>query len=460
MITPGNKPHLPDSFIKRITSQWGEDEAKYYIDSLGEKPSLSIRLNPKKTAKNELADAVPWCNSGYYLSERPDFIFDPHHHGGAYYVQEASSMFLETVLRKADFPADPLVLDLCASPGGKTTHLLSLMPDSALIHANEAIHSRIPALKENLIRWGYPNLLITKADPAQFEQLPNLYDLVLVDAPCSGEGLFRKTPAAVNEWSEDNLTICEMRQRRILTSAMKTVRGDGWLVYSTCTYNPGENEEQVAFLKQNGFDYVPVLTTDEYPEITRVYNRGEECGYAFRSHQARGEGFFIALLKKNVTFVQPAEPQKNGRSFFEKKIAIPEAVQFLLNDSAGCTGRLKKDTLILLPKAWENTIEWITSQLPTVYVGLEAAMPKGNDWVLLHPLALSTLLKPEEEIEVNRTEALQFLKKESLTGREISKGYYPVQFEGTRLGWVKAIPGRLNNLLPPEFRIRKNLNEG
>ena len=460
MITPRNTPHLPDSFIKRITSQWGDDEAKHYINSLGEKPSLSIRLNPKKTAKNELADPVPWCSSGYYLSERPDFIFDPHHHGGAYYVQEASSMFLEKMVRKSELSADPLVLDLCASPGGKTTHLLSLLPDNALIHANEAIHSRVAGLKENLIRWGYPNLVVTKADPAQFEHLPDLYDLVLVDAPCSGEGLFRKTPAAVNEWSEENLTICEMRQRRILASAVKTLRAGGWLIYSTCTYNPGENEEQVAFLKQNGFDYVSALTRDEHPEIVRVYHNGEETGYAFRPQHARGEGFFIALLKKSGGSSHPAESQKNGRSFFEKKVPVPDAVQSWVNQSDDLTGRMKKDNLILLPRYWENTIEWITGQLPTVYAGIDAAIRKGNDWIPQHPLALSTLLKADtEQIELNRTEALQFLKKESLTGRDVAKGFYPVQFEGTKLGWVKAIPGRLNNLLPPEFRIRKNLSE-
>jgi 16S rRNA C967 or C1407 C5-methylase (RsmB/RsmF family)/NOL1/NOP2/fmu family ribosome biogenesis protein len=460
MITPGNTPRLPDSFIKRIALQWGENEAKRHIDSLGEKPSLSIRFNPKKPQKKEYTDAVPWCSSGYYLPERPDFIFDPHHHGGTYYVQEASSMFLEKVLRRANLPSAPLVLDLCASPGGKTTHLLSLMPDNALIHANEAVHSRVAALKENLIRWGYPNLLITKADPVQFEHLPDVYDLVLVDAPCSGEGLFRKTPAAVNEWSEDNLKLCEMRQRRILSSAIKTVRNEGWLIYSTCTYNPGENEEQVAFLKRNGFDYVPLLSPGEHPGITRVYKNGEETGYAFLPHQTRGEGFFIALLKKKETSSQSAQTQKGGKSFFEKKIPIPDAVHALLNHGDEFSGRMKKDTLILLPKAWENTIEWITGQLPTVYAGIEAAMRKGNEWIPQHPLALSTLLKTEtRQIEVNRAEALQFLKKESLAGREISKGYYPVQFEGTTLGWVKAIPGRLNNLLPPEFRIRKNLNQ-
>jgi 16S rRNA C967 or C1407 C5-methylase (RsmB/RsmF family)/NOL1/NOP2/fmu family ribosome biogenesis protein len=460
MITTDNTPRLPDSFIKRITAQWGVDEAQRYIESLGEKPSLSIRLNPKKLQKKEYTDAVPWCSSGYYLPERPDFIFDPHHHGGAYYVQEASSMFLEKLLHKAELPANPLVLDLCASPGGKTTHLLALMPDTALIHANEAILSRVAALKENLIRWGYPNLLITRADPVQFEHLPDVYDLVVVDAPCSGEGLFRKTPAAVKEWSEDNLKLCEMRQRRILSSVIKTVRDEGWLIYSTCTFNPGENEEQIAFLKQNGFDYIPVLAPGEHPEITRVYHNGEETGYAFRPHQTRGEGFFAALLKKNGTVSQSAETQKGGRSFFEKKIPVPDAVQALMNRRDDFSGRIKKDTLFLLPKAWENTIEWISAQLPTVYAGVESALHKGNDWIPQHPLALSILLKTETgQIEVNKAEALQFLKKESLAGREISKGYYQVQFEGTRLGWVKAIPGRLNNLLPPEFRIRKNLNQ-
>lgn len=454
-----SKTGFPELFRDRILAHLGPEEGPAFLEALSLNPAVSVRINPKKKSDSVKAEPVPWCRTGFYLSGRPDFIFDPHYHGGNYYVQESSSMFLEQALNAARLPPAPLVLDLCASPGGKTTHLLSWLPDTALVHANEVIHSRIPALKENIIRWGQPNVIITKADPAQFENLHELYDLVLVDAPCSGEGLFRKDPSAVSQWSPANLQTCELRQRRILESAMKTVRKGGYLIYSTCTFNPGENENQVDFLLQNGFEYIPVLTPEAFPEVTRIRVNGEEKGYAFYPHRTRGEGFFLALLRKKEE--QPRGEGKNiGRPFFEKKIPLPSSLSHYLKEGHSCVAGQKKDALFLIPAAWEKTMDMISSELPTVYVGTEAAQLKGGEWIPGHALSLSVLLKKETPfIELSREEALKFLKKESLSGRDVPKGYYPVRFEGTSLGWVKAIPDRLNNLLPPEFRIRKKLTE-
>ena len=450
---------LPQLFQERILATYGAENGKDFLKAVAGKPAVSIRINPRKKWTLPEAYSVPWCKTGYYLPQRPEFIFDPHFHGGCYYVQESSSMFLEKALSATRLPPDPLVLDLCASPGGKTTHLLSWLPDTALVHANEVIHSRIPALKENIIRWGQPNVIITKADPAQFETLHELYDLVLVDAPCSGEGLFRKDPAAVNQWSPANLLTCELRQRRILESAVKTVRKGGYLIYSTCTFNPGENENQIDYLLQNGFEYIPILEAESLPEITRIRVNEAEKGYAFHPHRTRGEGFFLVLLRKISEHSQIDEKNK-GRNFFEKKIPIPTALNDFIGEAEKWCAFQKKEFLFLIPSAWEKTIAMITSELPTVYAGTEAAIQKAGDWIPRHPLSLSTLLSDKTpSIELSREEALKFLKKESLSGRDIPKGYYAVQFEGTALGWVKAIPGRLNNLLPPEFRIRKNLTE-
>jgi 16S rRNA C967 or C1407 C5-methylase (RsmB/RsmF family) len=249
MISKG--PPLHPDFTTRIGGQLG-DVAGSFLDSLETEPPVSIRHHPLKPGRVFTdCEPVPWAEGGCYLEERPVFTLDPAFHAGAYYVQEASSMLLDHVVRSLcrSGSGQPVqtVLDACAAPGGKTTLLASALPESFVV-ANEVIRSRVPVLVENVTKWGTGNIAVTSAEVNRFAALPGFFDLIVADAPCSGEGLFRKQPGARSEWSPDNARHCSLRQRRILMDVWPSLRAGGWLIYSTCTYNPDENEENLRWL--------------------------------------------------------------------------------------------------------------------------------------------------------------------------------------------------------------------
>src|ERR1035437_5315934 len=237
--------NLPEAFVINTKKLLGK-EYQEFEKALEENPPTSIRVN-NKIAYQPSYEQVAWCNSGYYLKERPLFTADPLFHAGAYYVQEASSMFLYQAV-KQHFPEAQTVLDLCAAPGGKSTLLSQALKESSLLVSNEIVRSRAYILAENLIKWGNPNIVVTNNDPKDFGRLPGYFDAIVVDAPCSGEGMFRKDPGAIQEWSEYNVTLCAARQKEILSSVWDTLKTDGILVYSTCTFNREENEENVRWI--------------------------------------------------------------------------------------------------------------------------------------------------------------------------------------------------------------------
>ena len=320
---------LPDDFSQRIREQF-PDEHEAFTEALDKPPRTSIRLNPHKWSQirnrpDPPGDPVPWSLNGRFLKERPSFTHDPLFHAGCYYVQEASSMFLERVLAG---PGSVLqtrtpktILDACAAPGGKTTLLASLFPD-ALIVANEVIRSRVPPLLENSIKWGTGNIVVTQNDPSRFTRLPGFFDVILTDAPCSGEGLFRKNPAARLEWSPENTRHCSLRQRSILAGLWPSLRPDGLLIYTTCTYNPEENERNVAWLlEQTGGECVRVDAASGKAPFSNPYSdvktgpdpyhdapgknnpiqeltNGGVIGYGFYPHRSAGEGFFLSVIRK------------------------------------------------------------------------------------------------------------------------------------------------------------------
>lgn len=451
---------IPEAFRSRINATFSAEEAAEFLSSLQNPVSVSIRKNPmKKYTGFESQTAIGWTDDGFFLPERPEFILDPAFHAGAYYVQESSSMFIETALKRIKLPSGSVLLDLCASPGGKSTLLLSHISDDSLLVANEVIQGRLPALKENIRRWGFPNVIISNADPADFESLPETFDLVLVDAPCSGEGLFRKDPEAHKQWSLENLQTCELRQKRILSSAIKALKPGGYLVYSTCTYNPGENEAQVDFLRRQGFEYIPVLEADEFPQITRLMHQGEETGYAFYPHKVKGEGFFMAVLRKLDAEQYESTEMKHRKPFFDKGHTPSEAEKRWLKNPSDFVWKQRKDIYYLIPQKLEKEMEFILSSLYSVYAGIAAGSLKGNEFLPDHALALSCVLHEDvPRIELSREDALRFLKKESLRNTDYAKGFYAVTYQHLPIGWVKAVPGRLNNLLPAEYRIRKNID--
>lgn len=295
---------LPEGFGELFKESLGSSAYERYSSAISDNPTACVRINPSKFSCGELlaqwpdAQQVPWCSNGFYLRERPNFTLDPLFHAGAYYVQDASSMFLEGVFRQIaasglepteDTPDVSItdiarcdsaiqhtgsllrVLDLCAAPGGKSTHLLSLLGPDSLLVSNEVISSRATILKENLAIWGSANVVVTSSDSEIFaSHLPEFFDIVLVDAPCSGEGMFRKMDsahgnAATENWSPDNVQLCAARQQRILASAVKCLKPGGWLIYSTCTYNHFENDDQLAFLKSGfGLEVQPISLFDKY----------------------------------------------------------------------------------------------------------------------------------------------------------------------------------------------------
>ena len=219
---------LPSEFEARSLEWMGEETYRALEAALQTEPPISIRVNRNKWDEEVTGVCVPWSFTGLYLPKRPTFTFDPLFHAGCYYVQEASSMFVEQVLRT--YVTEPVVmLDLCAAPGGKSTHARSVLPEGSLLVANEVMRNRSQVLAENLIKWGDSRVVVTNNDPADFTALTELFDVILTDVPCSGEGMFRKDPVAVDEWSMDNVQICWQRQRRILADVWPALKPGGLL---------------------------------------------------------------------------------------------------------------------------------------------------------------------------------------------------------------------------------------
>src|SRR5436190_23182745 len=248
---------LPEKLLASLEGIKGfNKEAFEKVHSSGEQIT-SIRINPFKSSAEKLIhdsrltihENIPWCEHGYYLKERPSFTFDPLFHAGCYYVQEASSMFLEQALKQTVDLSKPLrVLDLCAAPGGKSTHIQSLISPGSLLVSNEVIKSRCNILKDNIIKWGCNNVVVTNNDPKDFARLENYFDVIVVDAPCSGSGLFRRDEEAIGEWSENNVQLCSQRQQRIIADVWPALKKEGILIYSTCSYSKDEDENIIKWM--------------------------------------------------------------------------------------------------------------------------------------------------------------------------------------------------------------------
>jgi 16S rRNA C967 or C1407 C5-methylase (RsmB/RsmF family) len=284
---------LPEPFVNRTLPLLG-DEFSAFENALKSASPTSIRVNDKMSY-HASDEEVAWCKNAYYLAERPLFTADPLIHGGIYYVQEASSMFLYQAI-KQHFPTARTVLDLCAAPGGKSTLLTQTLPGNSLLVSNEIIRSRAYILAENLIKWGNANVVVTNNEPKDFDTLPNFFDAMVIDAPCSGEGMFRKDAGAIKEWSEYNVKLCAERQREIVSAVWDTLKSDGILVYSTCTYNREENEENVEWICNELGGEILHLDLNGNQDITVT-----DYGYRFYPHKTQGEGFFLALDIIQVT---------------------------------------------------------------------------------------------------------------------------------------------------------------
>lgn len=425
-------------------------------------PPVSIRLNPlRKTEEHayHTLPAVPWHPEGRYLPERPVFTLDPTFQAGAYYVQEASSMFLYEALRQTvDFSNKLKVLDLCAAPGGKSTLIASMLdPVADLLVSNEVIRSRVSALKENMEKWGAPNTAVSSAEATDFGALEDWFDVVVTDAPCSGEGLFRKDPDAVREWSPANVELCSGRQRRILASAVSALTPGGVLVYSTCTYNREENDGNAAWVARE-FD-LDVLQLD-VPAAWGIV--ATEHGYQFFPHKVQGEGFFMAIFRKKEGTVRKHTPGSGFKNLKPlPKTQVPELGRWLHPDAHLRFYQTPSGEIMALPAALENDYLILEKFIRTKWFGTNIGEFKGRDFIPGHALASSRWVSPElPGIELGREQALLFLKKETFERRDdMQNGWMLARHRGLNLGWLKVLPNRLNNYLPPERRIRMDLGE-
>lgn len=447
-----NNLNLPPAFIERISRQLGH-EADDFFAALQRPSPVSIRIHPRKFPNTHPWHNLPqvsWCEQGYYLPERPVFTLDPLFHAGVYYVQEASSMFLYHVLKQI-FPeqkAHLKVLDLCGAPGGKSTLLSAWLDGEGLLVSNEVIRSRIAALKENTIRWGYDNVIITHNDPEDFVNGELLFDLVVVDAPCSGEGLFRKDPESICEWSVENTHHCALRQTRILQAATQLVEEGGYLIYSTCTYNPKENEQHRQEIIDQGFEPVDISIQPEWNITQHTPNSVQ-----FYPHKNEGEGFYLAVFRK----IKPTDFKVTFRR--KNKLEILNSQPYLSwvsLDASRTLIRNEKLPAIIFPVAWKEWLELITNKLRVVHAGMEVGEMKGKDFIPSHDLAMSFFVNKEiETVELDEHQARLFLSKETLVLSQSSpKGFLLITYQQIPLGWLKNLGNRTNNHYPQEYRIR------
>lgn len=418
---------LPQAFIEDLKPYMPAEELEYLVRSISETaPSTAIRINPKKEVDPVSLAAtlgemkpVPWSKDGYYLQERPEFTLDPLLHAGCYYVQEAGSQFVTHVIRhvSASFNYSEIhklnVLDLCAAPGGKSTAILGSLGDGCTLVSNEIDRRRARILAENITKWGYANVTVTANAPRDFKQMRNAFDIILVDAPCSGEGMFRKDPDAVKDWCPAKVEGCVATQREILNDIWGCLKPNGVLIYSTCTYNVHEDEEQVSYICQElGASPIEIPTDDSW-NIRRELIGTAPC-YRFMPHKTQGEGLFMAVVRKNSeTSTLPDDGKKR------------------------------------------NTLT--TRGLYVLQSGIAEGEKKGKDIIPSHAEAMWTDLPQDKypRAEVDLETARQYLRRESITlDSDIPRGYVLVCYQGHPLGFAKNIGNRANNLYPQEWRIR------
>ncbi len=447
---------LPEDFIKQMEADL-QAEAKQLFEALESESPTSIRYNPFKSIAGksyfENTEAIPWTSNSVYLSKRPSFTFDPFFHAGHYYVQEASSMFLEEVFRQHVDTAEALrILDLCAAPGGKSTHIASLINNESILISNEVIASRASILVENMSRWGNANTIVTNNDPEHFSDLENCFDVVVIDAPCSGEGMFRKDKDSISEWNLNNVNICSARQKRILHTASKLLRTNGIIIYSTCTYNTKEDVEPVEeLISEGGWESLPI-NISKYPGI--VERRKEDVyGYHFYPHKIKGEGFYISVLKKTETEERNWPKVMKNVNYTDKKT---KAVVSNYIETEGLDFIQHNQQTLAFPVNLKNEMLGIlNTSLRIKKFGVDIGQIIRDELIPEQTLAFSTIkLKNINTINLSREEAIMYLQKKEFNVNSNSKGWHLMNYEGATLGFAKLMGNRMNNTYPKEWRIR------
>lgn len=443
-LTDGLKP----AFVEYLRS---EPELEFLTESLLTAPEVSVRINPAKGLALPPGEPVPWCKEGVYLPERPKFTFDPALHQGRYYVQDASSMAIAVVVRQLTASATHVrYLDACAAPGGKTTAALAALPDGSVVVANEFDYRRAEILTENLAKWGAPGVIVTRGDTARFSVCDSVFDIVSVDAPCSGEGMMRKDAKARSQWSSALVRECAALQRQIIDNVWPALRPGGYMIYSTCTFNRTEDEENLQYIiDRYGAEAVRIEVLDGIDGIVRGIRTSAPC-YRFLPGKIKGEGLFIAAVRKpgEAPAAQLKIPKKGLRDYrrvSDMGLLDGDFVYFQ-----------RQQDIYAFPASLADGMLVLSDRLGAIASGVGVCSVKGKDFIPSQALAMSQALRrgAYPEAEVPEEEALAYLRREVVTLPDSApKGYVLLTCGGCSLGFVKNLGNRANNLYPQAWRI-------
>lgn len=486
---------LNNLFISQMSALLGNNDADIFIKALQEdSPTVSIRRNPWKysddtmpeTLTGNISENVPWCKSGVYLKERPNFTLDPLLHSGAYYVQEAASMFIDHVVRQVvHYPV--LALDLCAAPGGKSTALRAALPEGSMLFANEPMRQRANILAENVQKQGHPDMIVTNNFAPDYRKSSHMFDLIATDVPCSGEGMFRKDEGAVSQWTPRLTEECQALQREIVGEIWHCLKPEGILIYSTCTFNTLEDEENVKWIEEElGGEVIEIACEKEWNITGSLLKGYDRPVYRFMPGRTKGEGLFMAVIRKNsdtsesiteklYEYSIATEGKKNkrnkGKNFSRidgknrgnervngKNITVsPDSIASWLKNKDDFSIITSKERITAIRTTWENTYNKAKDCLRILSAGIEMGTVKGKDIIPEEALALSIELNDDAfpRTELSLENALSYLRRETITLPDSTpKGFAVVTYKGQPLGFVKNLGNRANNLFPQEWRIR------
>lgn len=448
---------LPAAFVDGLRALGLDDLPQVLVSG---SPDVSVRVNRAKGRTSfPTAEPVAWCPEGMYLSERPSFTLDPRLHQGRYYVQEASSMFHTHVVRTLfpDGSAPVRMLDACAAPGGKTTALLSVLPAGSVAVANEYVPARAAVLRENIVKWGHPGVIVTRGDTAALGSMNETFDLIVADVPCSGEGMMRKDPVAAAQWSPGLVEECGRLQSEITDNLIPALKPGGVLIYSTCTFNRTENEMAVQrLIDTHGLESVALPVPARWG-ITPGIGTDAAC-YRFIPGRTRGEGLFVAVLRKPGCLVPTDSSRSRRERRSRKALPVPPQVEEWLDPAAGAfTITAAPERITAFPAAHTDLLARVAEKTDVIHEGVPMATVKGRDLIPAHALALSRAYRrgafPEASLDLER--ALAYLRGEAVSLPEgTPRGFVAVTFDGYPLGWVKNLGNRCNNLYPAPYRIK------
>ncbi len=443
--------NIPPDFIHRTKEVIGE-QVNELVESLKTPCRTSIRLNPlKKSEHLKNTSPIPWTTFGYYLGEKPKFTLDPYFHAGYYYVQEANSMIIEKAIIEL-FPSKKInVLDLCAAPGGKSTHLHSILDSSSVIHSHEVNTLRVEILRQNIEKWGPINSIVTTGSIKKIVESGLKYDVILLDAPCSGEGMFRKEEDAIKQWNLNKINHCVFLQNEIVEFAHHLLSENGILIYSTCTYNREENEDLITrLIKEYNYESIQLKTLPHYNLLHTEFNRINT--YRALPHRMEGEGFTFSILRKTSDYLNKIHKSKafqpiinshvkNWLNFDEYELQVIDTNKEFKATTTNCF-------------AFYNYLS--NANIRCLNLGISVGHFKGKDWFPAQGLATNIALnKNIPLINLELDEALHYLRADGsyLPSPILEEQWQIIAYNNAPLGWVKKIGSTFKNYYPKNMRI-------